>query len=319
MLKLMSIFLLFFYTINYCLSNGSLEEVVNFGKNKGNLKMFIHPPKEIDINNQALVVVLHGCSQNAEKVKFQSGWSELADKYNFMVIYPEQKLSNNVSGCFNWFYKKDIAPNSGESSSILEMIEYVKHNYSIDPSRVFIYGLSAGAAMTINLLANNPDTFNSGASLAGGPYGLATNFIQAAKGMINPPNKTAKEWGELIPKSKSGKYPKLIIVHGTKDNTVDFRNANELIKQWTYIHNIDFNDRIITQQFEGNPLIEKTTFPDKKNETPIIFYKVKDIGHALPVNPGTEVNEGGNTGMFAVDCDFFSTYYIAKDFGLIQN
>ena len=319
MLKIISTFFLIFYIINHCLSNGSLKEVVNFGKNKGNLKMFIHPPKEIDINNQALVVVLHGCSQNAEKVEFQSGWSELADKYNFMVIYPEQKLSNNVSGCFNWFYKKDIAPNSGESSSILEMIEYIKHNYSIDPSRVFICGLSAGAAMTVNLLANNPETFNSGASLAGGPYGLATNFVQAAKGMINPPNKTAKEWGELIPKSTSGKYPKLIIVHGTKDNTVDFRNANELIKQWTYIHNVAYNDKIATQNFEDNPLIERTIFPNKENETPIIFYKVKDIGHALPVNPGSEINEGGNTGMFAVDCGFFSTYYIAKDFGLIES
>lgn len=319
MIKLSSIIFFFICIINITHSHERLEEVVSFGKNKGNLKMFIHPPKENNITNQPLVVVLHGCSQNAEKVEYQSGWSELADKYNFIVIYPEQKLSNNVSGCFNWFYKKDISPNSGESSSIIEMIEYVKYNYSIDPSKVFIYGLSAGAAMTVNLLANNPNNFNSGASLAGGPYGLATNFVQAAKLMINPPNKTAKEWGELIPKSTSGKYPKLIIVHGTKDNTVDFRNANELIKQWTYIHNVNFNDRIITQQFEENPLIEKIIFPNTKNETPIIFYKIQDIGHALPVNPGMEFNEGGNTGMFAVDCDFFSTYYIAKDFGLIQN
>lgn len=304
---------------NLIFATEPLKEITNFGKNDGNLKMFVHPPLNANLTNQAMIVVLHGCSQNAEKVEFQSGWSELADKYNFMVIYPEQKMTNNVSNCFNWFYKKDINPNSGESSSILEMIAYMKSNYSVDDSKIFVCGLSAGAAMTVNLLAGSPEIFNSGASLAGGAYGLAANFAQAAKMMVNPPNQTAEELGRLIPKSSNNKYPKLIVIHGTSDNTVDFRNANELIKQWTNIHGINYNDRIITENFTQNPIIERMDFPDSNNETKIVFYKIKELGHALPVDPGNGAFQGGNSGLFAVDCDFFSTYYIAKDFGLITN
>lgn len=293
----------------------SLTEVRDFGENRGNLRMYLHDNNKDNQIEKPLVIVLHGCSQSAEKVAAQSGWNILADKYGFMVVYPEQKFSNNTSGCFNWFYTKDIDPKSGESSSILEMIDYAKENYNIDSTRVFIYGLSAGAAMTVNLLANAPSTFNSGASLAGGPYGMATNFIQAARAMLNPKIRTAKEWAALVPKSTNGVYPKLIIVHGTKDNTVDFGNAIELIKQWTFLHQIEYKNRDSSEDFMENPAVQRFQYSD--NDSDVIFYKIKGLGHALPVDPGTKDNQGGETGVFAIDCDFFSTYYIAKDFGLI--
>ena len=72
-----------------------------------------------------MVVVLHGCTQSAAKVAEQSGWNVLADKHGFVVIYPEQKFSNNTSGCFNWFYSKDIDPKSGERFKIFfdELLE----------------------------------------------------------------------------------------------------------------------------------------------------------------------------------------------------
>lgn len=265
-----------------------------------------------------MVVVLHGCTQSAAKVAEQSGWNVLADKHGFVVIYPEQKFSNNTSGCFNWFYSKDIDPKSGESSSILEMIEYTKQNYSIDSTQIFIYGLSAGAAMTINLMANAPNVFNSGASLAGGPYGMATNFIHAARAMLNPKIKSAQEWAKLVPKSTIGDYPKLIIVHGTMDNTVDFANAIELIKQWTYLHQIEYKNRDSVADFMGIPNVQRYEYPENEIDSDVVFYKIKGFGHALPVDPGDNENQGGETGIFAVDCDFFSTYYIAKDFGLIN-
>ena len=295
----------------------NLNEIKEFGRNDGNLRMFLHEPIHVNNSKKPLVVVLHGCSQNANKVAEQSGWNVLADKYNFMVIYPEQKSSNNISGCFNWFYKKDINTKSGESSSILDMIKYTRENYSIDSTQIFIYGLSAGAIMTVNLLANEPTLFNSGASLAGGAYGIAKNFIQAAGAMLDPPTKTPKEWGELIPKSPNGIYPKLVVVHGTEDNTSAFQNSIELIKQWTYIHQIEYKNRDSVEVFMGNQAVQRYEYPE--NDSVIVFYKIKGIGHALPVDPGTDYNQGGKTGIFAVDCDFFSTYYIAKDFGLIED
>lgn len=314
----------FFTSIILCLFNPSgicaqsLTEISDFGNNDGDLRMYLHETIKKNEVPRPLVVVLHGCSQSAENVAKQSGWNALADKYDFLVIYPEQKYSNNVSHCFNWFYEKDLDPERGESSSILEMIDYTRRNYAIDSNQIFIYGLSAGAAMSVNLLGNRPTLFNSGASLAGGPYGMATNFVQAARAMLNPKTKTAKEWASLVPKSKNQIYPKLIIVHGTIDNSVDFANAIELIKQWTYLHQIEYKNRISVGDFMGNTAVQRFEYPENENDSDVIFYKIKDLGHALPVDPGTQENQGGETGIFAVDCDFFSTYYIAKDFGLIK-
>jgi hypothetical protein len=48
----------------------------------------------------------------------------------------------------------------------------------------------------------------------------------------------------------------------------------------------------------------------------IVFYKIKHLGHKLMVDPGEGETQGGQTGLFAVDKDFFSTYWIMLDFGL---
>lgn len=294
-----------------------LTEIELFGKNEGNLRLFVHEVESDANSTIPLVVVLHGCSQNAEKVAAQSGWNELADKYGFMVIYPEQKMANNVSSCFNWFNKTDINPLQGESSSILEMIQYTTEHFNINRNRIFIYGLSAGAAMTVNLLASSPETFYAGASLAGGPFGMASNFMQAARAMVNPPIKTADEWGKKIPESNHGKFPKLVVLHGTADHTVDYRNAEELIKQWTNIHQIESDDYKRIEHFAENSKVEKRIYPENSDEGSIYFYSIEGLGHSLPVYPGELENQGGQTGMFAENIHFFSTYYIAKDFGLI--
>ena len=291
-------------------------EIPDFGKNKGNLTMYLHVNNTIKTKKLPLVVVLHGCSQNAQKVAEQSGWNKLADQYGFIVLYPEQKRANNMSNCFNWFNKKDIDPNNGESSSILEMIAFTKANYAIDSTRIFIYGLSAGAAMTVNLMANSPTTFNTGASFAGGAYGIAQTFLSASSAMSNPPAKSPEEWADLVPRSDT--YPRLIVGHGTKDNVVDFQNAQELIKQWTYLHQLDFKDGIPEPSFAQNKRITRTSYRDSLMNERVIFYELKNAGHALPVDPGDGNEQGGETGMFAEDYDFFSTYYVAKDFGLLD-
>src|SRR5690606_7496322 len=86
---------LIFLLIPLCsMAQSPMVKISDFGRNIGNLNMFVHSGAQKKIQNVPLVVVLHGCSQSAQKVAEQSGWNELADKYGFVVIYPEQKRSN---------------------------------------------------------------------------------------------------------------------------------------------------------------------------------------------------------------------------------
>lgn len=300
-------------------SQAGLTELKDFGKNPGNLLLFVHPPK-VKKDNMPLVVALHGCNEDPATIAKQSDWNRLADENGFMVIYPQQRFFNNPSYCFSWFNENDIKKNSGESGSIKEMIDFVCDSFHIDRTRIFAYGLSAGAVMTSALLADYPETFNTGAILAGGPF-YPTGIMSAMSGMVNPKHKSSKEWGEAILKQNpgyNGKYPRVLILHGTKDIVVDPQNSYELIKQWAYVLHTDTVPAKTVSKFANNKDVIRESYQNKQQEEKIIFYSMKGVGHALPVDPGTGPTKGGATGLFAVDKDFFSTYWIAKDFGLVK-
>src|SRR3954468_12647094 len=86
---------------------GRLREIGGFGPNPGNLRMFAHVPERVPAR-PALVVALHGCTQTASSYDLGAGWSALADRLGFVVIYPEQQPSNNPKNCFSWFLPDDI-------------------------------------------------------------------------------------------------------------------------------------------------------------------------------------------------------------------
>src|SRR3712207_1749606 len=65
-----------------------LTEISNFGSNPGNLRMLTYVP-ESSPSAPAMVVVLHGCTQTAAGYDHGSGWSALADRYGFVLLYPE--------------------------------------------------------------------------------------------------------------------------------------------------------------------------------------------------------------------------------------
>src|SRR5262249_26346657 len=132
-----------------------LEEIDGFGSNPGNLRMFRYVPPRL-MANPALVVVLHGCTQTAAGYDLGAGWSTLADRYGFVLLFPEQQQSNNPNRCFNWFQTGDIQRGEGEALSIRQMVERMVSDTGIDRSRVFITGLSAGGAMTSVMLACYP-------------------------------------------------------------------------------------------------------------------------------------------------------------------
>ena len=126
-----------------------------------------------------LVVVLDGCTQTAEAYDHGSGWSTLAARYDFALLFPEQQRSNNAMLSFNWFSANDTKRGMGEAASIKSMIDTIKRDHAIDEARVFITGLSDAGAMTSAMLATYPEQFAAGAILAGLAYGCASGIAEA--------------------------------------------------------------------------------------------------------------------------------------------
>jgi poly(hydroxyalkanoate) depolymerase family esterase len=117
----------------YTENSKRLVELTSFGANPGALKAWLYLPT-IMAPNTPLVVVLHGCTQTAAGYDLGSGWSELAEKRGFALLYPEQQRANNGNLCFNWFQATDTRRDLGEAASIHQMISHLIQSQGIDPS-----------------------------------------------------------------------------------------------------------------------------------------------------------------------------------------
>lgn len=294
-----------------------LKEVTNFGSNPGNLKLFTF--NDSLAKNKPIVFVLHGCVQNAERIEELADWKKAAIKNDFVVFYPQQKIINNASNCFNFFFESDINKN-GECLSIYQMMRYAIDTLKVDSTRIFLYGASAGACMSEVVCANYPWLINTAAICGGIPYRTFTGLK-----MINLLGKTqikpAKEWGDLVRNQNTfytGKYPRIIVAHGTEDFITDYGYAEEIIKQWTNVHGISDNPTDGVPRFGNNDKVDLYIYGDGKQKAAVMFYKIKDVSHALPVDVGDGEKQGGKNKIFSTDIDFFLTYYIVKDFGLIK-
>lgn len=297
------------------------DEIMNFGSNPGNLSLFYYAPKNAKPGSP-MVAVLHGCSQGAAAVAELTGWNKLADEYGFYVMYPQQHFPNNPSHCFNWFKKNEIEKGNGECESIKQMVDYMVKKFAIDQQKIFITGLSAGAAMSVVMIATQPQMFKAAAIFAGGPYKPGSNIFTSSGTMIWGVNKTPEEWKELVWRENpafKGKYPKVIVYHGNKDPVVNIRNAKELIEQWTCLHKTDTVPSYTDSLYLGKRDIVRLAYNDKDHNESVVFYAINEMGHAIPVDPGNCKNQGGKSGIFATIKNYYSTFYTACDFGLIPD
>ncbi len=293
-----------------------LVETVGFGSNPGNLRMLTHVPEAVS-SSPALVVVLHGCTQTAAGYDHGSGWSSLADRYGFVVLYAEQQEANNPKRCFNWFQAGDIERDKGEAHSIRQMVEHAIKQHNVDRSRVFVTGLSAGGAMTATMLATYPDVFAAGAIIAGLPYRCATSVPEAFECMFQGQTRSAQEWGALVRNASPhrGPWPKVSVWHGSADTTVKPMNAGEIIKQWTDVHGLKSSPSF-SETVDGYP---HRVWTNSSGEDVIEEYVITGMAHGTPLATGDDENSYGAAGPFLLDVGISSSYRIAKFWGLTEH
>lgn len=257
-----------------------LENLAAFGTNPGALKAKVHVPARL-ADQPALVVVMHGCTQNADGYDHGSGWSRLADEHGFALLFPEQQRANNPNLCFNWFSPADNARDRGEALSVRQMIATMMAAHDIDASRVFITGLSAGGAMTSIMLAAYPELFAGGAIIAGLPHGAASNVSEALQAMRGSTTYGAGELGDHVRKASghNGPWPCVSVWHGTADATVNGANADAIIAQWVSVHGLDTTPSA-TETIAGH---RRRIWKDAAGRPVLEDYRIEGMGHGTPL------------------------------------
>lgn len=290
----------------------TLARVEAFGANPGALAMFAHRPPGAAAG-APVVVALHGCTQDAAGYAAGSGWTELADRWGFTVVLPQQSTANNGNRCFNWFQPGDVARGQGEVASLRSMVAHAVGTWGADPERVFVSGLSAGGAMASALLAAYPDVFSAGSIIAGIPVGCARDTAGAFSCMSSPPSRSPAQWAASVRAAAppgTSDWPEVSIWHGTADTTVRPGNATASRDQWTAVHGLGQTPSATTslpaattRQDYGDGVRRVTTF------------SVQGMAHATPNDPGPGPQQCGAAAAYFADT-LCSSYYDGLLWGL---
>ncbi|MGV9233053.1 extracellular catalytic domain type 1 short-chain-length polyhydroxyalkanoate depolymerase [Streptomyces nigra] len=295
-------------------SAASLQEVTGFGSNPGALRMFRYVPDGLPAG-RPVVVALHGCTQNAAGYGTGSGWLQLADRWKFSVVLPQQQSANNLSSCFNWFQTGDIARGQGEAASIAQMVDRQLADTSGDAFRVQVTGLSAGGGMTAVMMAAYPEKFAAGGIVAGLPYGCAQAAGSPYVCMYVGATQSARQWGDRVRAARpgyTGPWPTLVAFQGTADYTVKPVNMTDLTRQWTDAHGTD-QTADVSDTVAGFP---HQVYRDSSGRAVVETYSLTGMGHGQPVDPGTGAEQCGTAGAYLLDVNLCAAHRMGRAWGL---
>lgn len=181
------------------------------------------PPGVSYAERLPLVVMLHGCGQDAHGFAQSTRMNRLAARERFLVLYPEQDRVANPHRCWNWFDTRNGRAYT-EAALILKAVDQVGLFHPADTTRVALVGLSAGASMAALLATRYPLRFKALVMHSGVPPGAAESSAGAARAMRGR---------ALLPAlSPAHELPPLMLIHGARDNVVSSHNARLAAGLW---------------------------------------------------------------------------------------
>ena len=260
-----------------------------------------------------LVLLLHGCRQDAATFARESGWLARIDRAGGVLAVPEQRPENNHSQCFNWF-EADGPTGRAELDSLTRIIDGLRARHDCDPARICVVGLSAGGAMAAALMAAAPDRIAAGAVVAGLPVGVAHSAGEALHKMVAPAAGGSDDQWEsrariLAPAGYAGPWPRLSVWHGTADQVVNDGNAALLVQQWRALHGLATAPDSTASLGEDH--VRYAAWSHAGVLPGVERWTLSGVDHAYPIGPG------GRPGRWVTPTAIDATAEIAAFFGLV--
>ncbi|AOO83145.1 extracellular catalytic domain type 1 short-chain-length polyhydroxyalkanoate depolymerase [Bosea vaviloviae] len=182
----------------------------------GSVTYKVYVPANHAERELALVMMLHGCTQDPDDFARGTRMNALADEFGLIVAYPHQPRSTNAQGCWHWFDARHQKRGSGEPAVLAGLAQALTAEFKIDGKRVFVAGLSAGGAMADVLSSTYPEVFAAAGIHSGLPHGAASDVVSAFAAMKGNAKATAR------PEEANTRK---IIFHGAADATVHPSNG----------------------------------------------------------------------------------------------
>lgn len=177
-----------------------------------------------------LLVMLHGCLQDAQEFADVSQMNRIAARERFFVLYPEQSSLSHAQRCWNW-YETRSGRAQAEAEALTATIDQVCLKQAIDPERIALAGLSAGASMATLMATRHPARFKAVAMHSGVGPGLA-HSTATALGAMRGRRQASLALAALPPGLH---LPALLVIQGSADGTVVPSNGPKAARQWAEV------------------------------------------------------------------------------------
>lgn len=272
-------------------------EQFNYSGTPGSRPYFVYTPSTYQPGASVpMVVMLHGCTQTPADFAAGTGMNQLAEQYNFLVVYPQQTSSYNQNQCWNWFETAHQARSGGEPAIIAGIVKAVTDNtakWTVDKNRVYVTGLSAGAAMSAIVGVTHPDVFAAVGVHSGLEYKAATTMTAAFTAMSSGgPNPTSQGQAAYNAMGSYARVVPTIVFQGTSDYTVYPVNGDQVIQQYMETdrlasggsYNASFNTPSSTTpgQVSGTQGRSYNIYRWNDNNGNLVqeYWKINSMGHA---------------------------------------
>ena len=201
---------------------------VAFGPTGARRYKLYRPPGLQPGERVPMLVMLHGCGQDAKEFAASTRMNQTAARERFVVLYPEQDRLANAQGCWNWFDTQSGRA-YGEAALVMAAVDQACLLYPVDRERVAAVGLSAGGSMAALLATRYPERFKAVVMHSGIPPGTAHSALTALHAMHG--GRATSPLPATVSRAAAS-WPPLLVIHGTVDTVVDAGNGRTAAQVW---------------------------------------------------------------------------------------
>lgn len=196
------------------------------------LRYFLYwPASAIPGQPVPLAVMLHGCEQTATSFADGSRLNRMAEKLGYAVLYPQQSSTSHPQRCWKW-YDRATQHGGGDAALIVAVVNSVIAAYPVDRRRLYIGGISAGAAMAHIVALNQPGMFAALGMHSGPAFGAGHSGVGALGVMRHGAGSRADEAiAEVLLRAQGKVHLPTIVIHGEDDQVVRPVNQMQLAGQ----------------------------------------------------------------------------------------
>jgi poly(hydroxyalkanoate) depolymerase family esterase len=221
---------------------------------------------------------LHGCTQTAADFAAGTRFDEFAQRYGAYVVYPEQSVRENSQRCWNWFMPEHQRRARGEPAAILALVESLCRERPIDRERVYVAGLSAGAALAAILAEQAPDVFSAAGMMAGVPLHASRDVPSAyalMKGDVTNSDLTPALMRKVRLNESFGRL-RATVWTGAEDRRVAPSNGVALTRQFVQLLQLDGDAAVRVERSDAEVL----RWSDATGTVRVEQWNVPHMGHA---------------------------------------